>query len=250
MRGIGSSGRCIPAVAASVPAHGPAAFTTTGAEMAPSLVRTPVTTASSVSISTTSTPRSTSAPERRASVAYPCVSPAGSAIPSSAQNDAPTTSSIAMPGTMAAASSGVRSCVSTPSARCSSAPARKSAQSCSSRTRNRYPSCTTSSGNPCSSENPRIIGTLASDSSMLMRLENWWRNPPAHAPVEPVATLSARSRRTTRSTPAAARWYAVLAPTTPPPTTTTSAVSVILVPWVRPPPRVPRSDPRTPTPRT
>ena len=35
--------------------------------------------------------------------------------------------------------------------------------------------------------NPRIIGTLASDSSMLIRLENWCRNPPAHAPVEPVA---------------------------------------------------------------
>ncbi len=98
MRGMGSSGRCTPAVAASVPAHGPAAFTTTGAEMDPSPVRTPVTTASFVSISTTSTPSRTSAPARRASVAYPCVSPAGSAMPSSAQNDAPTTSSIAIPG--------------------------------------------------------------------------------------------------------------------------------------------------------
>ncbi len=75
-------------------------------------------------------------------------------MPSSAQNDAPTTSSIAMPGMMAAASSGVRSCVSTPSERCSSAPARKSAQSRSSRTRKRYPSCTTSSGSPCSSREP------------------------------------------------------------------------------------------------
>ena len=56
---------------------------------------------------------------------------------------------------------GVSNCVSTPSDRCNSAPARNSAQSCSSRTRNRYPSCTTSSGSPCSSVNPRIIGTLA-----------------------------------------------------------------------------------------
>ena len=45
MRGMGSSGRRIPAVAASVPAHGPAAFTTTGVEIEPSRVRTPVTAA-------------------------------------------------------------------------------------------------------------------------------------------------------------------------------------------------------------
>src|SRR5438128_2072987 len=59
---------------------------------------------------------------------------------------------------------------------------------------------------------------------MLTRLENWNRNPPAQAPVDPVPSASARSRSTTRPAPAAARWYAALTPTTPPPTTTTSAV--------------------------
>jgi hypothetical protein len=32
-----------------------------------------------------------------------------------------------------------------------------------------------------------IIGTLAWDSRTLIGLENWKRNPPAHAPVDPAA---------------------------------------------------------------
>ncbi len=55
----------------------------------------------------------------------------------------------------------------------------------SSRTRKRYPSWLTSTGMPCSAEKPRIIGMLASDRRTLTSVVNCWRNPPAHAPVEP-----------------------------------------------------------------
>src|SRR4051794_30934945 len=51
--------------------------------------------------------------------------------------------------------------------------------------------------------------------------ENCARTPPAALDVDPPAS-SARSRSST-STPASARWNAVLVPITPPPTTTTSA---------------------------
>src|ERR1019366_3655893 len=68
-----------------------------------------------------------------------------------------------------------------------------------------------------------MSGTLASDSRTLMGLENCVRKPPAHRPVEPAPRPGSRSRRITDPAPAAARWYAALAPTAPPPTTTTSA---------------------------
>ena len=50
--------------------------------------------------------------------------------------------------------------------------------------------------------------------------ENIARTPPAPFAVEPEPS-SARSTRSTSSTPASARWKAMLVPTTPPPTMTT-----------------------------
>ena len=43
----------------------------------------------------------------------------------------------------------------------------------------------------------RDQGMLASDSSTLIRLENWCRKPPAQRPVEPVPRAVSRSTRTT-----------------------------------------------------
>src|SRR5712691_7631414 len=59
---------------------------------------------------------------------------------------------------------------------------------------------------------------------MFASFENWWRTPPALRPVDPVASIGSRSRRTTPVMPRRARWYATLAPMHPPPTITTSAL--------------------------
>ena len=56
--------------------------------------------------------------------------------------------------------------------------------------------------------------------------ENIARTPPAPRPVEPEPS-SPRSHSST-STPASARWNAMLVPITPPPTITTSARSMPL----------------------
>ena len=57
--------------------------------------------------------------------------------------------------------------------------------------------------------------------AMLSGSENCARTPPAARLVEPPASWSRSTRQT--STPASARWNAMLVPMTPPPTTTTSA---------------------------
>src|SRR5437867_6443179 len=55
-------------------------------------------------------------------------------------------------------------------------------------------------------------------------VENCWRTPPMAFPVEPEAT-SLRSQSTTSRAPAAARWYATLAPIAPAPATTIRAMA-------------------------
>ena len=81
-RGIGSRRKVHAGRRGQDPAHGPAAFTTTPASIAPSRVSTPRTRPPAVRTPSTPTPSSISAPARRARVAYPWVSPDGSAMPS------------------------------------------------------------------------------------------------------------------------------------------------------------------------
>ena len=247
-------------MAASAPDHAPAASTTALAATAPPEVRTPATApAGSTSIAVTDVSSAKVAPARRASVAYPWVRAAGSAIPSPGPKVAPISPLVSMPGTSEPASAGSRTSTSTPSERWSSTADRKPGHAASSRTRKRYPSCDTSTGMPCSSVKRRIIGMLACDRRMLTSLVNCRRKPPAQAPVEPRPTASSRSRTSTAPAPAAARWNATEHPTIPAPITTTSAVAREVVahrtglssrrrgPRGRPPgPRTPCRPTRTP----
>src|SRR6516165_2357151 len=76
---------------------------------------------------------------------------------------------------------------------------------------------------PGRSENRENASTARSPIAMLRGSENWVRKPPAARLVDPEESDSRSSRHT--STPASARWNAMLVPTAPPPTTTTFALA-------------------------
>ena len=117
LRGMGSSGRSTPAVAASVAAHGPGGVHHDGGDRTSSrTVRTPATRSRSTITSTTSSPsessRAGTSRERRVPLRETCR--VGDPVVAGRTWRRPTPSS-EMPGTIAAACCGVSTCASTPS---------------------------------------------------------------------------------------------------------------------------------------
>src|SRR5690348_2293705 len=100
---------------------------------------------------------------------------------------------------------------------------RKSSTCCGRVSRNRYPICLKSAGWPVSCSNSSNIRTASRPRRTLASIENCWRTPPAHLPVDCDPSVSRSSSRT--STSRLASWNASAQPMIPPPAMTTSALS-------------------------
>ena len=115
-RRSGTTGSSTPAIAATWPAHGPAALTTARVAIGPADVVTPAMRPWTTSMPVRSVPRSTvTRPRRCAAFTKPMVTPFGSAMPSAAQKVAARTPAASSPGVIAAASPADSHCTSRPS---------------------------------------------------------------------------------------------------------------------------------------